>query len=72
MFSIRCNSRVNSSKNKKDPKRITKIKPFLNKYYNWGRINFPLEKDDLKKSKKNNGAIAIALYVKKIYIVPMS
>ena len=28
---------------KKDLQRITKIKPFINKYY-WERINFPLEK----------------------------
>ena len=37
MFSIRCNNHV------KDPQRITKIKPFINKY-NWQRINYPSEK----------------------------
>ena len=29
----------------KDPKRITKIKPFINKH-NWEGIHFPAEKDD--------------------------
>ena len=38
MFSIHCNSCIKSSKNKKDTKRITKIKPFIDKYYNWERI----------------------------------
>ena len=34
---------------KKDLQRITKIKPFINKY-NWAGINFPLEQDDWKKN----------------------
>ena len=57
---------------KKDPQRITKIKPFINKY-NWEWINFPLEKDDLKKFEKNNVTIALnALYIEKnIYILLM-
>ena len=33
---------------KKDPQRITKIKPFINKY-NWEGVHFPSEKDDWKK-----------------------
>ena len=33
---------------KKDPQRITKIKPFINKY-NWEGINFPSQKHDSKK-----------------------
>ena len=36
---------------KEDPQRITKIKPFINKY-KWEGINFPLEKDDWKKFGK--------------------
>ena len=57
---------------KKDPQRITKIKPFINKY-NWEWINFSLEKDDLKKFEKNNVTIALnALYIEKnIYILLM-
>ena len=41
-------------------KRITKIKPFINKY-NWEGNNFPSVKDDSKKFEKNN--VTIALYV---------
>ena len=50
---------------KKDPQRITKIKPFINKY-NWERINIPSEKDDWEKFEKNNVTIALnVLYAKK-------
>ena len=45
MFSIRHNSCNKSWANKKDPQRITKVKPFINKY-NWEGIHFPSEKDD--------------------------
>ena len=44
MLSIRCNSRVKLWRNKKkDTQRITKIKPFMNKYY-WKGINLPSKK----------------------------
>ena len=45
---------LNHKEIKKDPQRITKIKPFINKYNREG-INFPSEKDDCKKvdCKKN-------------------
>ena len=50
--------------------RITKIKPFINKY-NWGEIHFPSEKDDLKKLEKKNVTIALnVLYAKKEKIYP--
>ena len=50
---------------KKDPQRITKIKPFINKY-NWEGINIPSEKDDWEKFEKNNVTIALnVLYAKK-------
>ena len=39
---------LNYEEIKKNPRRITKIKPFINKY-NWEGINFPLEKDDWEK-----------------------
>ena len=43
--------------------------PFINKY-NWERINFPSEIDDLKKFEKNNAIIAvIVLYGKRIYLL---
>ena len=63
---------LNHEEIKKDWERITKIKPFINKY-NWKGINFPSEKDDWKKIKKNNVTIALnVLYAKKKkYILPM-
>ena len=66
MFFIRCNSRVKSWRNqKKNPQRVTKIKPFTNKY-NWEGINLPSEEDDWKKIEKNNVAIALnVLHAKK-------
>ena len=60
---------LNYEKTKKDPQRITKIKPFINKY-NWEGINFPLEKNDWKKFEKDNVTVALnVLYAKreKIY-----
>ena len=49
----------------KNPERITKIKPFINKY-NWEGINFPSGKDDWKNFEKNNVTIALnVLYAKK-------
>ena len=46
-------------------KKITKIKPSINKY-NWEGINFLAEKDDWKKIEKNNVRIALnVLYAKK-------
>ena len=49
----------------KNAERITKIKPFINKY-KWEGINLPSEKDDWKKFEKNNVTIALnVLYVEK-------
>ena len=61
---------LNYEEIKKDPQRITKTKPFINKYY-WETINFPSEKDDLKKFEKNNVTIALnVLYAKQEKIYP--
>ena len=38
---------------KKDPQRISKIKPFIDKY-NWEDINFPSTSKDWKKFESNN------------------
>ena len=49
----------------KHSQRISKIKPFINKY-NWKEKNFPSEKDDWKKIEKNNVTFALnVLYAKK-------
>ena len=46
-------------------KKISKIKPFINKY-NWEGLNFPSEKDDWNNFEKNNVTIALnVLYAKK-------
>ena len=56
---------LNNEEIKKDPQRITNIKPFINKY-NWEGINFLSQKDDWKKFEKNNVTIALnVLYAKK-------
>ena len=39
---------LNYEEIKRNPQRMTKIKPFTNKY-NWKGLNFPSEKDDWKK-----------------------
>ena len=49
---------LNHEEIKKDPQRITKIKPFKNKY-NWEGISFPSEKNLWKKLEKNNVTIAL-------------
>ena len=44
---------------KKDLQRITKIKPYIDKY-NWDGISYPLKKDDWKKKiERNNLTIAL-------------
>ena len=49
----------------KNAERITKIKPFINKYKR-EEINFSSEKDEWKKLEKDNVTIALnVLYVKK-------
>ena len=58
MLSICCNSRVKSWRNRKNPERTTKIKPFINKY-NSEEISFPSEKNYWKKLEKNNITIAL-------------
>ena len=56
---------LNYKKIRKNPERITKIKPFINKY-SWEGNNCLSEKDDWKKTEKNNSTIALnVLYVKK-------
>ena len=52
---------LNYEEIEKDPQRITKIKPFINKY-NWEGINYPSEKGDWKKFKKNDLTIALNLF----------
>ena len=56
---------LNYEEIKKDPQRITKIKPSIDKY-NRKERNFPSEKDDWKKFVENNRTIALnVLYAQK-------
>ena len=56
---------LNQEEMEKHPERITKIKPFIEKYV-WEGINNPSEKDDWKKIKKNSLMVALnVLYAKK-------
>ena len=57
----------------KDPQRISKLKPYINKY-NWEGINFPAGSKEWQKFERNNDTIALnVLYVeqntKKISVV---
>ena len=61
---------LNHEEIEKDPQRLTKIKPFINKY-GCKRIDFPSEKDNWKKFEKNNITIVLnVLYGKKEKIYP--
>ena len=61
---------LNHREIKKDLQRITKMKPFINKY-NCEGINFPSEEDDCKKFEKNSLKIAVnVLYAKNKKVYP--
>ena len=49
---------------KKDTQRISKLKPYINKY-NWKGIEFPAGSKEWQKYEQNNKTIALnILYVK--------
>ena len=53
---------LNLDKIKKDPQRVSKIKPFIEKY-NWKDIDFPSTSKDWKKFECNNEIALNILYV---------
>ena len=53
---------LNLDKIKKDPQRISKIKPFIDQY-NWKDINFPSTSNDWKIFELNNEIALNILYV---------
>ena len=53
---------LNLDKIKKDPQRVSKIKPFIEKY-NWEDIDFPSTSKDWKKFECNNKVALNILYV---------
>ena len=55
---------------KSHPKRVSNIRPFINKY-SWNEINYPSKTDDWKTSKKNNSTIHFnILYIKEKELCP--
>ena len=46
----------------KDPQRILKLKPYINKY-NWKEIEFPAGLKEWVKFEKNNKTIALSYYI---------
>ena len=64
MFSAPCTVTLNHKVIKKDSERITKAKPFINKY-KWDGINYLSEKDDWKKLEKNQAKKIHPAYVSK-------
>ena len=57
-FQNALNDALNYQKIKKDPQRISKIRPYISQY-NWKDIDFPLHQKDWKKFEKNNKTIAL-------------
>ena len=51
---------LNPEQIQKDPQRITKIKPCIDKY-NWKEIRFPSHQKDWKNFQSNNKAIILIL-----------
>ena len=49
---------LNHKQIKKDPRRISKIKPFIDQY-DWKEIDFSSHKNDCKKFESNNKSIAL-------------
>ena len=53
---------LNLDKIKKDPQRVSKIKPFIEKY-NWEDIDFPSTSKDWKKFECNSLLVKVALNI---------
>ena len=52
---------LNYEQIKKDPQRISKIKPFIDKY-GWKGIDFPSHSRDWKKFESSNKSIALNIF----------
>ena len=57
-FQYALTASLNYEQIKNNPERITKIKPFINKY-KWKEIEFPSHSKDWKKFELNNKSIAL-------------
>ena len=66
-FQNALNDALNYQTIEKDPQRISKLKPYINKY-NWQGINFPAGSQEWQKFEQNNKTIALVLYVLMYYM----
>ena len=57
-FQNTLNDSLDYQRIKKDPQRISKLKPYINQY-NWKDIQFPSDKKDRKKFEQSNKEIAL-------------
>ena len=57
-FQNALNDSLDYQKIKKQPQKISKLKPYINQY-NWKGIKFPLDKEYRKKFEQNNKEIAL-------------
>ena len=57
-FQNSLNDSLDYERIKKDPQKISKLKPYINQY-NWKDIKFPSDKEDWKKFEQNNKEIAL-------------
>ena len=56
------NDALNYQTIEKDPQRISKLKPYVNKY-NWEGVDFPAGSKEWQKFEKNNKTIALNVYI---------
>ena len=57
-FQNALNDSLDYQKIKKDPQKISKLKPYINQY-NWKDIKFISDKEDWKNFEQNNKEIAL-------------
>ena len=57
-FQNALNDSLDYQKFKKDPQKISKLKPYINQY-NWKGIKFPSDKEDWKKFEQNYQEISL-------------
>ena len=57
-FQNASNDSLDYQRIKKNPQKISKLRPYINQY-NWKDIKFPSVKDDWKKFEQNNNEIAL-------------
>ena len=56
------NDALNYQTIEKDPQRISKLKPYVNKY-NWEGVDFPAGSKEWQIFEKNNKTIALNVYI---------